>query len=155
MPWSLFQMPMTYLLHQLEDTKNLAQTIAKELMGGEVLFLVGDLGSGKTTFVQYLAETLHSTSKVTSPTYSLVNRYTVSLGSIRTLIHADLYRLDHARDVVPLALNEDAHQPDTVLCIEWPKSEVIGQYLIPTMVLTFTVLDDHTRQVEVVNHPHR
>ena len=74
-------------------TQELAVNFAKKLKGGEVLGLKGDLGSGKTTFVQGLAKGLGVKESVTSPTFVILNLHQAGKG--RTLAHFDLYRLNN------------------------------------------------------------
>ncbi len=104
-----------------DETKKIAVDLASTLHGGEVVLLVGDLGAGKTTFVQGLAAALGSTSRVKSPTFAVMNEYTATFGAIRRIVHADLYRFSSADDVRALAL-DDEHRPDTVIVIEWPNA---------------------------------
>lgn len=116
-----------------KGTRNLGQTIAEALMPGTVLALVGDLGTGKTTFVQGLAKGLgvQDVSQVVSPSYLVAHTYEVpgvSPGqgasgtiscSISYLLHMDLYRLDDAVSVRALGLEEELARQDTVSVVEW------------------------------------
>ena len=102
-----------------QATIDFAGSIAKELKGGEVIALNGDLGTGKTTFVRALAAALGSTDRVKSPTFTLLNQYSVSgHSSINKIIHADLYRLKTKQDLASLNI-EEQQGPDTVVVIEW------------------------------------
>jgi tRNA threonylcarbamoyladenosine biosynthesis protein TsaE len=101
-----------------EETRRLAAALAGTLAAGDLLLLVGDLGAGKTTFTQGLARGLGVTDPVTSPTFTLVRAYPCLSGPVRTLLHADLYRLDRLQDVVDLGLAEMA-EDDSVAVIEW------------------------------------
>jgi tRNA threonylcarbamoyladenosine biosynthesis protein TsaE len=101
-----------------DGTRRLAAALAAVLDSGDLLLLVGDLGTGKTTFTQGLAGGLGVTDPVTSPTFTLVRGYACRSGSIRTLLHADLYRLDRLQDVVDLGLGEMV-EDDSVAVIEW------------------------------------
>jgi tRNA threonylcarbamoyladenosine biosynthesis protein TsaE len=119
-----------------EETRRLAAALAGTLAPGDLLLLVGDLGAGKTTFTQGLARGLGVTDQVTSPTFTLVRAYPCLSGPVRTLLHADLYRLDRLRDVVDLGLAEMA-EDDSVAVIEWGDvaSSVFGPDLL-TVALT-------------------
>jgi tRNA threonylcarbamoyladenosine biosynthesis protein TsaE len=99
-------------------TRELAAALAGVLAPGDLLLLVGDLGSGKTTFTQGLARGLGVTDPVTSPTFTLVRAYRCGTGPVRTLLHADLYRLDRVQDVVDLGLAEMV-EDDSVAVVEW------------------------------------
>lgn len=105
-----------------EETRGLAASLSTVLRPGDLILLVGDLGTGKTTFSQGLAAGLGVTEAVTSPTFTLVSAYRchgpAERAGIRTLLHADLYRLDRLQDVVELGLGEMV-EDDAVAVIEW------------------------------------
>ncbi len=84
---------MNQLTTSVEETKALAAEFANTLVGGDVVFLRGDLGAGKTTFVQGLMEAFGYKEPVRSPTFSLVNIHPVDRGEIQQVAHIDLYRL--------------------------------------------------------------
>lgn len=102
-----------------EETKQIGAKFARELSGGEVVFLRGDLGSGKTTFVQGLARALGYEGPVRSPTFTLVNVYPTDHPTIRRIVHVDLYRLEEVSELTPLAL-EEYLDAGTVMLVEWP-----------------------------------
>ena len=87
-----------------ETTQKIAGAVADLTGAGDVILLDGDLGAGKTTFTQGFARQLGVTEPVTSPTFTLVRRYSTSAGF--DLYHADLYRLDQLGEVVDLGFNE-------------------------------------------------
>ena len=97
-----------------EDMRDLGTAIASMLSGGDVIVLTGDLGAGKTTFVQGAAKALGVTDKVASPTFTLVKRYRGS----RPVNHVDVYRLDRIQEVIDLGF-EDLLDPDGVTFVEW------------------------------------
>lgn len=102
-----------------DDTRALAASLAGALAPGDVLLLVGDLGAGKTTFVQGLAAGLGVTEQVTSPTFTLVRPYPCDeSGTVRTLLHADLYRVERMHEVADLALGEMV-EDGAVAVVEW------------------------------------
>jgi tRNA threonylcarbamoyladenosine biosynthesis protein TsaE len=98
------------------ETRALAAALAPILPQGSVLCLHGDLGVGKTTFVQGLARGLGITESVTSPTFNI---FTLHRGAGRTLVHLDAYRLDGGAQLDTLML-EDFLVPPWWLAIEWP-----------------------------------
>ncbi len=85
-----------------------------------VISLVGDLGAGKTTFVQWLAKELGVREVVNSPTYIILKQYDLPEGGrFKRLVHMDAYRLDSVDELKPLRFDECLSSPDTILCIEW------------------------------------
>ncbi len=107
-----------------EETQKVGREFAAQLKGGNVVCLYGDLGAGKTTFMQGLAEGLGVTKKIISPTFIIMRTYL--LGSrnqeagIRNLYHVDLYRIESAGDVEGLGLLELLNDPENIVAIEWP-----------------------------------
>jgi tRNA threonylcarbamoyladenosine biosynthesis protein TsaE len=107
-----------------DDTRRLAAVMAGLCLPGDVVLLAGDLGAGKTTFAQGFAAGLGVTEAVTSPTFTLVRQYPVGAGAagpvgpIRTLLHADVYRLDHLNEIVDLGLGE-LIEDGAVALVEW------------------------------------
>ena len=101
-----------------EEMQALATELAGALPDDATLALHGDLGVGKTTFVQGLARGLGITAPVTSPTFTL---YTLHHGPRRLLIHLDAYRLARAEDVDTLMLDDFLVSP-YCLAIEWPEN---------------------------------
>jgi len=107
------------------ETQDLAAALARELPADTVLALHGDLGVGKTTWVQGLARGLGITTAVTSPTFNL---FTVHRGTHHRLLHLDAYRLEGEAQVEALMLEDFLVSP-WVAAIEWP--ERIAGWLPP------------------------
>lgn len=97
------------------ETKALAEALAPVLVPGDVLVLAGDLGAGKTTFVQGLALGLGIAERVTSPTFVLMKEY---LGGRFPLMHMDVYRMNHVQEVIDLGYDEFL-DPSYVVVVEW------------------------------------
>jgi len=111
-------------------TKALARAFAARLAAGDIVALIGDLGAGKTTFVQGLAEGLGIDGPVTSPTFALVNQYSGRL----PLYHFDVYRLDHPSQLEDIGY-EEYFYGDGVSVIEW--ANLIESYL-PDDIITIS-----------------
>lgn len=113
------------------ETKKLASEIAKTLKGGEVLALSGNLGAGKTTFVQGLAEGLGVKERVLSPSYVLMRQHKVRdlKSGVRNLIHIDLYRLSGEEEAKAIGLTELLGKKENVVVIEWAEraSDIFGK----------------------------
>jgi tRNA threonylcarbamoyladenosine biosynthesis protein TsaE len=102
-----------------EETQKIAADFAKTLKGGEFVSLIGDLGTGKTTFTRGLVEALGGTVRVKSPTFTVMNEYPVDHGNIKRVVHIDFYRFSDPSELAALSL-EDERRPDTVIIAEWP-----------------------------------
>ncbi len=98
-----------------DATRDLAEEVAALARPGDIFVLAGDLGTGKTVWVQGFARGLGVGDQVTSPTFTLVRPYR---GRVLTLLHADLYRLDNLREINDLDLLEQL-EGRAVACIEW------------------------------------
>jgi tRNA threonylcarbamoyladenosine biosynthesis protein TsaE len=96
------------------ETRSLGRRIAEVVTSGDVLLLVGGLGSGKTTFVKGLAEGLGCKGEVTSPTFTLCHTYAGRLD----LVHVDMWRLERRYEILDLALEEELER-GAVLVAEW------------------------------------
>lgn len=109
------QRSLVVTTHSAEETRRLAVALAPTLVPGDVIVLAGDLGAGKTTFVQGLAVGLGIVEKVTSPTFILMKEY---LGGRFPLMHMDIYRLGRVQDVIDLGYDEFL-DPSYVVAVEW------------------------------------
>lgn len=97
-----------------EDTRAIGGALAPLLRPGDAVALTGELGAGKTTFVQGVARALGYDGPVASPTFTLVREYRTP---VLPIVHADVYRLDRIQDVVDLGLHELAD--DGAMLVEW------------------------------------
>jgi tRNA threonylcarbamoyladenosine biosynthesis protein TsaE len=114
-------MSKNYTLN-LKAIPQISKNIAGKLKGGEVLGLIGPLGSGKTTFTQALAKQLKVKHRVTSPTFIIMNIFPAVLPHNKkrvSLLHLDLYRTRGIREIDALGLSQIWGRPDTVTVIEW------------------------------------
>ena len=108
-------------LKSLEDTQNFSKNISKIISAGDIIFLYGEIGVGKTTFVRFFINHLESkkgikNSDVLSPTFNIVYDYDV--GNIK-ILHYDLYRLKNYKDVSQLGMFETSD--DSIKIVEWPE----------------------------------
>lgn len=121
---------------RLEQAEELAKELAPELKGGEILALVGPLGSGKTTFTKALAKQLKIRGHVTSPTFIIMNRYAARVqGKPVWFYHLDLYRTKNFRETAALGIQEIWGKPETIAIIEW--ADKIKSHL-PKKTITVT-----------------
>lgn len=100
------------------DTQKLAQQLAQTIKPGSVLALAGDLGSGKTTFVQALAKSYGINRPLTSPTFLYIRTYPLEPKGF--FVHVDLYRVGTTDEAVNLHML-DYIAPTNIVVIEWPK----------------------------------
>ncbi len=108
------------ITHSAQETKTLGQAIGQVCRGGEVFYLSGDLGAGKTTFLQGLAKGLGVNSSVNSPTFNILKIYKTKKGSaVKSFCHIDAYRLIGAKDLEALGIKEILADKDAVTAIEW------------------------------------
>lgn len=129
------------------ETQALGMELASRLSGGEVIALAGDLGSGKTTFVQGLAQGLGISAAVTSPTFVLINRYRSPYGHV--LQHADCYRLQNAAlEMWDAGLGELLHDDDVVV-IEWA-DRLPGLLPDEHLAVHFEYLDENRRRLTFI-----
>lgn len=94
------------------------EAIGRALRAPALVTLTGDLGAGKTTLTQAICRGLGVTTPVTSPTFSLIHEYDASAARV---VHCDLYRLDSARAVELLGLDDMLADPSTIVIVEWPE----------------------------------
>ncbi len=130
-------------------TKKLAKKFTKYLKGGEFIFLYGEMGVGKTTFVKYFINEFQKLNnlpqtEITSPTFSLLNEY--QLKDIR-IKHYDLFRINRKEDVKNLDVFEKDNKLITL--IEWPQL-LADIEDIKSINLTFNYLNDlNDRSVDI------
>ena len=110
-------------LSSLEDTKKLGQELAKEILKrkGEaafVVFLDGDLGTGKTTLVKEIIFALGVKEKVKSPTFTIIEPYELNNENI---YHVDLYRIIDPSELEIIGLREYLNESNAIIFIEWPE----------------------------------
>ena len=108
-------------LKSLDDTQNFSKNISKIINVGDIIFLYGEIGVGKTTFVRFFINNLQSTngiknSEVLSPTFNIVYDYDV--GNLK-ILHYDLYRLKNYKDISQLGMFETSN--DSIKIVEWPE----------------------------------
>ncbi len=104
-----------YIMRSEADTAEFGKKLADELKEGDVLGLIGDLGTGKTTLTKYIAEGLGITETITSPTFTIVNEY--HSGRL-PLFHFDAYRLEAAGDAFEVGM-EEYFDRGGISIIEW------------------------------------
>ena len=135
---------LVLLARTADDTRAVGRAVGELLETGDVVSLTGDLGAGKTTFVQGAAGALGVDQPVLSPTFTLVREYRGRL----PVYHLDVYRLERVQDVVDLGFDELVDAGGVVL-IEW--GDAIDQLLPPDHVRVELTLagEDDARTIRV------
>ena len=134
---------MRFLTHSPEETEALGEALGRRLRGGEIVAYYGDLGAGKTAFTRGLARGLDISSRVTSPTYTIVNEY---LGGRLPLFHFDMYRLSSADELFDIGW-EDYLQRGGVCAVEW--SENVQEALENAVTVRIEKRSDETREITI------
>jgi len=147
---------MELVVKNLKDTQKLAQKVAKEIVTKgypSVIALYGDLGAGKTTFVQFLAKALGIKERILSPTFTIIKMFYLPRGrrmvsGFSVLIHIDTYRLKSAKDLLALGLKDIIKDKENIVVIEWP--EKIEKYLPKnTKKIYFKTIGITTRKITI------
>lgn len=135
------QHTLDFISHSEAQTRRLGARLGELLEAGETIALQGELGTGKTRWVQGVGQGLQVDQNVTSPTFTLVNEYPGRL----TLYHIDLYRINQTAEALAFGL-EDYLYGDGVSLIEW--AERVVEILPPDRLwITFHYLDDTKRRI--------
>ena len=146
-------MKSTHTTKSTAQTKQLGVRFAKEVARkgpgtrALVICLQGELGSGKTTFLQGFAKGLGIKEKILSPTFVLMKNFKIpSKRSFHAFYHIDCYRLQGQRDLMTLGFGEIVADPRNIVAIEWPGRV---QKILPKDIITisFEFLDENTRKV--------
>ncbi len=121
--------------------------VQKNHSESQVFALTGQLGAGKTTFVQGFAKGLGIKEKITSPTFVLIRQHKIP-NSQKKLFHIDLYRLENPNDLKGLDLEEILSNPDNIVLIEW--AEKIKNLLPKKIVqISFEIIDQNSRKIKI------
>lgn len=115
---------MKYISNSYEETKDIAVVFALTLQAGDVICMYGDLGVGKTAFVQGLAKGLDIDDHITSPTFTIVNEYAGRM----PLYHFDVYRIADSDEMYEIGYEEYVYG-EGISVIEWPQliSDILPQ----------------------------
>jgi tRNA threonylcarbamoyladenosine biosynthesis protein TsaE len=126
--------------HSEQETRTIAEKLARDFRGDEVVFLIGDLGAGKTVFAKGLAAGLglDDIGQVCSPTFTLMNVYLARA----PIYHLDLYRLGNTPEIRDLGFED--YVGEGVIVVEW--AEKID-FPMPAIKVRITAADDETRTI--------
>jgi len=145
---------MEIITKSAQQTQKLGEKIGRDLKPPVIIALYGELGSGKTTFIQGLAKGLGIKKRITSPTFVFVKKYK-NLPSAEpcfsnqpNFYHIDLYRIEKFEETRGLGLEEIFSEPKAVIAIEW--AEKIKEILPKNRIdIWFNYLNQKQRKIEV------
>ena len=138
---------MVFNSQSVDDTYYLARKFAQSISKGNVIALIGDLGTGKTTFTKGLAKALGILENVGSPTFKLVSEY---VGTDSVLYHIDAYRLEGSKDFLNIGGEEYLTTEDGITVIEW--ADIISDILDDDVIqVKFARIQNNSeaRQIEI------
>ncbi len=141
-----------FITNNLRETQKLAESLVKRLDKGDVVALYGNLGSGKTTFVQGLARGFGIRKRIISPTFIIVRTYKIGskyqVLDIKHFYHIDLYRIEGKKDLRGLGIEEIINNPQNIVVIEWAEKM---QNLLPKKRwdVKFEDLGDSRRKITI------
>lgn len=137
-----------FITNSEKETKQLAKNLARKFKSG-IITLTGDLGAGKTTFVQGFAQGLEIPDKIISPTFVLIRQHRIP-GTNHTLYHVDLYRLENLDEIKQLGLEEIWSNPESIMLIEWPE-KAAGFLPGDRVDITIEKLSKDQRKITIVH----
>lgn len=112
----------TFKTNSAEETAHIGKEFAAQLKVGDVVCLKGELGAGKTELIKGICEYFKVQDLVTSPTFSIINRYETGIdGEIEYVYHLDLYRIDKLEDLDEIGIHECISDSNSIKLIEWPE----------------------------------
>ena len=123
---------MNYISNSIDDTTELAYSIAERVSSGTVIALIGDLGAGKTTFTQAFANSIGITETVVSPTFKLVSEYQ---GNELCLYHIDAYRMKGSQEFLNIGGEKYLVPTNGITIIEW--ADILSP-LLPNNIINIT-----------------
>ena len=147
-----------YTTNNYKQTQRLGEKLARDLSsprkrgsgsGAIILALHGNLGGGKTTFLQGFAKGLGVKEKILSPTFVMMKHFKFKISNLKftDFYHIDCYRMNNAKDIIELGFNDIIKNPCNIVAIEWP--EKIKKFLPKNLIkIDFKFIDEKTREIK-------
>jgi len=147
-------MRVKYLTTTPRQTKKLGEILAKEVLKTKlkkralIIGLEGDLGGGKTTFLQGFAKGLGIKEKILSPTFIILRKFLISKSQLLNFFHIDCYRISKPKEILDLGFEGIISNSKNIVTIEW--AERI-QKILPreTIIIKFEFIDQKTRKITI------
>ena len=143
-----------YMAQTTEETRAIGVELARELRPGTLVCFFGDLGAGKTTFIQGILAEYDALRPYVSPTFVLMKQYDLARPTntgIRRVYHADAYRMETADDFAKLGFAEWCADAEGIVLLEWP--ERVNTLLpIARIDITLTLGTSDTRDITIQSH---
>lgn len=139
-------MQKEFVTNNSKQTQELGEMLSRELQGGEVVCLTGELGGGKTTFTQGMLKGLEIDGPYTSPTFLIMKEYKTKT---KNIYHIDAYRIGK-EDILNLGFEEIISNPKNIVIIEWADkvSDIIPKN---SLWIDFEWVDENERKITVKN----
>jgi len=144
---------MEKITSNYSETIDLGKSFAEEVLSSKkqkdkalIIALKGDLGAGKTTFMQGFAQGLKIKDNILSPTFIIFNRYSLKLDKFKNLYHFDCYRIEKEEEVINLEFEEIISNKENIVCIEWPKN-IKGVIPEDAIFIKFNILEGDKRKI--------
>lgn len=122
----------------------------KDKNNATIVYLQGDLGSGKTTFTKNLCKKLGLNIEITSPTFAILKSYDFPIENFKKLIHIDAYRLDSYKDLQKIKIEDYVSDKNNIIFIEWP-SIIENDDIKPDIMIKFNHVEGvDDRKIEII-----
>ena len=138
-----------YTTNSEEETIEIGKKFAKELSPGDIVYLYGELGSGKTEFIKGICEYFEVEDLVTSPTFTIMNKY---IGEYKNneiaIFHIDLYRIEQNKELTEIGFDECLFEENSIKLIEW--AEKAESHLSKPTFVVKIVPDEDSENIRVI-----
>jgi len=145
-------MRQKHLTYSAAQTKNLGKKLAQDILKfplkkkAIVVALKGELGSGKTTFLQGFAKGLGIKDKILSPTFVILKKFQIPASDFQHFYHIDCYRIKKPEEILTLGFKEIISNPQNIITIEW--AEKVNKILPPeSIILDFKLKGEKEREI--------
>lgn len=138
----------TFITKNKKETQKIGEEFAKKITNGQILAFFGDLGSGKTTFIQGFSKGLGIKRRIISPTFIIVRKYDINDNNF---FHVDLYRVETENDIKSVGLDQIMEDGKSIVAIEW--SEKLGKLLPKKRIeIHIDLLENEQRKIRFINY---